>query len=150
MLKIGKMADYGLLLTNQLAKTDKPLSTTEELAKATQLPLATVRKLLKKLVDAGIVASTRGARGGYVLAKAATDLTVADVINAIEGPIAITQCSGHDAHCSMAADCDLKENWSTINRVIATVLGQLSLADMANRVSERTIRFLGNSDGTRG
>ncbi len=141
MLRIGKLADYGLLLTNHLAKTDKPLNTTEELAAATHLPLATVRKLLKKLVDAHIVDSTRGVKGGYVLARAPSALTVADVINAIEGPIAVTQCTGHGGGCSLSQGCDLKDNWNYINQVIGTVLQQLTLADMAERVSERVIRF---------
>lgn len=141
MLKIGKLADYGLLLTNHLAKTHKTLLTTEELAAATHLPLATVRKLLKKLVDGGVIASTRGMHGGYTLAREPAQLTVADVLNAIDGPIALTQCAAQGEGCNLAGGCDLRENWSYINQVIGTVLRQLTLADMTDKMAERTIHF---------
>ena len=91
MIRVGKMADYGLLVTNELAKINGELMKTEDIANRVQLPLTTVRKILQHLVDAQVVQSYRGINGGYRLAKPASDINIAEVIVAIEGPIAITE-----------------------------------------------------------
>jgi FeS assembly SUF system regulator len=134
MLRIGKMSDYALLLTNHLVGRSDSLCTTEDIVKACRLPLATVRKLLKKLVDAQIVISYRGVRGGYRLAREPEDITVAEVISAIEGPIALTECSQQQGACNLSADCELRQNWNYLNQKIAALLGNVSLAQMAASV----------------
>ena len=91
MIKIGKLADYALLITDHLVATTDSLCTNVELSRATHLPIATVRKLLKKLVDAGIVTSYRGINGGYRLSTSPEDIAIAQVITAIEGPISINR-----------------------------------------------------------
>lgn len=131
MLRIGKMSDYALLLTNHLVGTTDSLRTTEDIVNASRLPLATVRKLLKKLVDAEIVVSYRGVRGGYRLAREPLDITIADVISAIEGPIALTECAQQQGDCNLAADCDLRQNWNYVNQMVATLFNNISLAQMA-------------------
>lgn len=136
MLRIGKMADYALLITNQMVIADQ-LSTTEALASATQLPLATVRKLLKQLVDANIVKSQRGAYGGYTLAKDPKHLSIADVISAIEGPIALTQCASDLGTCNLFDRCALKNNWSLLNDIVGEVLQKISLTDMSCKINAR-------------
>jgi FeS assembly SUF system regulator len=141
MLRIGKMTDYALLLTNHLVMSAEALCTTEELAAATLLPLATVRKLLKQLVDAGIVASYRGAKGGYRLAEAPGQFTIADVIAAIEGPIALTQCATQGDACDLSASCGLKGNWVFLNQMVANLFQHITLDDMSRRVSERVVEF---------
>ncbi len=141
MLKIGKMADYALVLTHQLVKSVEPLSTTEDLTSASQLPLATVRKLLKNLVDANIVTSYRGINGGYKLSKAPQNITVADVIAAIEGPITLTECTQHQSDCGLASNCDLKENWGYINKIVASLFSHITLADMAKKIPEHVIEL---------
>jgi FeS assembly SUF system regulator len=131
MLRIGKMSDYALLLTNHLVGTTDSLCTTESIVIACHLPLATVRKLLKKLVDAQIVISYRGVRGGYRLAREPENITVAEVIAAIEGPIALTECTQLENDCSLAADCELRQNWNYLNQMVATLFSNISLAQMA-------------------
>lgn len=139
MLRIGKMADYALVLTNHLVLTQDDLCTTDDLIEATQLPLATVRKLLKHLVDAGIVTSTRGAKGGYRLANDPVVFTIADVISAIEGPIALTHCITAKGNCDLSRTCEMKSNWSYLNQMVADLFQHITLADMARRVSEHVV-----------
>jgi len=135
MLRIGKMADYALLITNHLVSSNNQLQTTETLAKATYLPVTTVRKLLKQLVDAGIVNSYRGIKGGYVLAQNPEVLSVADVVVAIEGPISLTECSTDKGECNLTGKCRLKTNWNYLNVVVSNILKQISLADMSKKMS---------------
>ncbi len=151
MLRIGKMSDYALLLTNHLVGKTDTLCTTEEIVVACRLPQATVRKLLKKLVDAHVVVSYRGVRGGYRLAREPKDITIAEVIVAIEGPIALTECTQIRNDCSLAVDCELRQNWNYLNQMVATLFSNISLAQMAksgpvsrtdpDRPSEQTFSF---------
>lgn len=141
MLRIGKMADYALLITNHLVKKTDELCTSEDLLQATHLPPATVRKLLKKLVDAGIIKSIRGAKGGYRLSSDPRGFTLIDVISAIEGPIALTQCSQADEVCDLANHCDLKRNWSYVNQMVLKLFKQITLADMASNNIESNLRI---------
>jgi FeS assembly SUF system regulator len=148
MLRVGKMTDYALLLTNQLVKSGDELNTTEQLAKATHVPLATVRKLLKLLVDAGIVTSYRGANGGYCLANDPAKLTIADVISAIEGPIALTECSTQQSVCDLASTCGLKTNWSYLNQIVTNMFEQITLADMSCSIDKRIVEFSAAASST--
>lgn len=151
MLHIGKMADYALLITNQLVLTRNQLSTTEALAKATQLPLATVRKLLKQLVDTGIVKSQRGVKGGYTLAKDPALISLADVLTAIEGPICLTKCAIQQDGCDLSAKCSLKSNWGYLNEIVADVLEQVSVFDMSENfaVANESLQLIKLSNATR-
>jgi len=135
MLRIGKMADYALLITNQMVAASNQLRTTDALAGATHLPLATVRKLLKQLVDAGIVKSHRGVNGGYTLAQNPDLVSVADVIIAIEGPISLTQCATTPNSCDLMANCALKSNWSLLNNLLADMLQKISLSEMSGKMA---------------
>jgi len=135
MLRIGKMADYALLITNQMVVDSDRLRTTEALAGSTHLPLATVRKLLKQLVDAGIVKSLRGVNGGYTLARNPTVISVAEVIAAIEGPIALTKCATVQGACDLLAQCALKSNWSFLNAMVTDMLQNVTLFDMSEKIS---------------
>ncbi len=129
MLRIGKLADYALLIIDCLARQADQM-TTEAIAQQVNVPLATVRKLLKLLVDSGLVQSRRGFRGGYQLARSARSITIADVIRSVEGPVGLTQCSQDDSHCDLSSDCNLKDNWQFINDIILDQLERITLADM--------------------
>ena len=131
MIRLGKMADYGLLVTNEIIKGSVELKKTEDIARKVKLPITTVRKILQHLVDAQLVESFRGVNGGYRLARPPEKIKIADVITAIEGPIAITECSVADKHCNLEETCSMKENWSFINFIVDQILKQISLADMA-------------------
>ncbi len=136
MLRIGKLADYGLLIADCLARAAGQL-TTEAIVRETGVPEATVRKLLKLLVDGGVVASRRGLRGGYRLARGADRITVAELIAAIEGPIGLTECTHDDSHCSLTPSCAQRGNWHVINDLIQRQLSTITLADMIGDLSYR-------------
>lgn len=129
MLRIGKLADYALLIVDCLAKQQGQL-TTEAIASRINVPLATVRKLLKLLVDAGLLRSQRGLKGGYRLAREASRISVADVIMAVEGPPGLTQCAQDEQGCDLASDCELKDNWHFISDIIQQQLERITIADM--------------------
>ena len=99
----------------------------------TQIPEPTASKVLKRLTRAGVVASHRGAKGGYTLARPARDIGIHQVIEALEGPIAVTECSDEssDSLCEYETNCGVRANWQRINIAVQTALSQVTLADMA-------------------
>ncbi|MEJ2415692.1 MAG: SUF system Fe-S cluster assembly regulator [Exilibacterium sp.] len=131
MLKIGRLADYGLLIAHYLEQRAEQV-TTEEIARGTFIPVATARKLLKYLVDGGIVASRRGLRGGYQLARPGPEISIADVIQAVEGPIALTECNRGSGNCELEPTCALRDSWSFINDLVTDRLKTFTLADIAS------------------
>jgi len=137
MLKIGKLADYGLLIADCLSRTDDQL-TTENIVQDTGLPEATVRKLLRLLVEGGVVSSRRGLRGGYRLSRTPDRITVAELIAAIEGPIGLTECTHEDTNtCSLTDNCGQRSNWHTITDLISRQLATITLADMRGDLSRQ-------------
>ena len=131
MLKLGKLADYGTMLVTVLAGEPERLLSAQELANRTHVAAPTVSKLLKLLTRGGLVESLRGAKGGYKLARPASDITVADVIAAIDGPIGLTECSVHKGDCAVESTCGVRGNWRLINTAIHQALKSVTLADMA-------------------
>lgn len=137
MLRIGKLADYGLLIADCLASEHEQM-TTERIAQHTGLPDATVRKLLRLLVDAGLVSSRRGLKGGYRLSREPDRISVAELIAAIEGPIGLTECNHEDTNtCSLTDNCGQRNNWGVINDLISRQLQTITLADMLGDLSRR-------------
>lgn len=129
MFKLGKLTDYGTVLMTALATAPDTLQTTQGLATSTHLSPATVAKLLKTLVRSGLVESLRGAHGGYRLARRAERITVADIVCALEGPIALTECSMHRG-CGIDSHCGVRANWRVINHAIRSALEAVTLAQM--------------------
>ena len=136
MLRIGKMTDYALVLMHRLAKSPSLQLRMEELAAETRLGLPTVRKLMRQLVNAGLVRSERGAKGGYQLARFPELITIAHIVAAVEGPLAITEC------CDDDGGCDVESQMPTLNELITLMLGSISLTDMG--------RLCGNVQGNLG
>ncbi len=130
MLRIGKMTDYSLVIMSSLAKSPTRLFRMEELASATQLGLSTVRKLMRMLVAAGLVRSERGAKGGYQLARLPETISIAQVVIAVEGPLAITECCDDDGGCELSGDCEVESHMPTLNHLIAKMMDTISLSDM--------------------
>jgi FeS assembly SUF system regulator len=130
MLRMSKLTDYGTMVLAQLPAKAEGLSTAGEVAHATHLGPPTVRKLLKSLVHAGLVVSTRGAQGGYALARAADSISAAEIIDALEGPVAITECSSVDGGCDLESFCRVGMAWQRINQSIRKALQDVSLADL--------------------
>lgn len=137
MIKLSRMADYGVILMVQLARAGTKRTTAAELADSTALPLPTVSKLLKQLAAAHLLVSHRGAMGGYGLAREAEDIPVSDVIAALDGPIALTECITADGiSCEMEALCPTRTNWRQINNALVEALEKVSIAEMARPVYE--------------
>ena len=132
MLRISKMTDYAVVLATHLASADGPHAA-RDLALQTQIPEPTASKVLKKLARAGVVVSQRGAKGGYALARPAAQVGIHEVIEAIEGPIAVTECSDEttDSSCEYETNCEVRANWQRINLAVQSALADISLADMA-------------------
>lgn len=142
MLKISKLADYGTVIMSALAFEPQRLYSTKALADQVHIALPTVRKLLKLMVSAHIVNSVRGMGGGYQLAKRPQEISIAQIIAAIEGKPALTECSSHTGSCMQDTVCTIKSNWKVINQVVLSVLENLTLEDMLNPVlEEKPIRF---------
>lgn len=130
MLKLSKMTDYATVILSQMAKDKKRVHGALEIAEITGIAQPTVSKVLKVLVKANVLVSLRGAKGGYMLAKDPDRITVASVINAFEGPIALTECTASHKVCDQATGCRIQGNWHFINQKISQALESITLADM--------------------
>lgn len=130
MLKLSKLTDYAVVVLVRLAG-ESGLQTSGGIAQATGVPEPTVAKVLKIMTTAGLVCSQRGARGGYRLARPLHAIPVADVITAIDGPIALTACVEHSVSvCDSSSLCPVKGRWDAVNAAILDALSGISLADM--------------------
>jgi FeS assembly SUF system regulator len=130
MIILSKLADYGVIVATHLAADPGRQLTAATVAEETQLPRATVAKILKTLAHAGLVTATRGAAGGYRLARAASAISVAEVVAAIDGDIGLTQCSVHVAECARTDYCPTRPHWTAINRVVEQALSAVSIDAM--------------------
>ena len=130
MLRITKIADYGFILLTHMANQEHDsLHNAKDLSETIGIPLPTVSKVLKILTQGGILQSHQGSRGGYSLIRPAAHITAVEIIEAIEGPVAITDCSSIEG-CDR--NCKVSNSWQQVNGTIITALQELSLADMAS------------------
>jgi FeS assembly SUF system regulator len=141
MLRVGKLTDYGTAVMTSLAQQPDRLQSAAEIAAELRLTLPTVSKVLKALVQHGLVVSLRGAKGGYSLAVQPKEISVAQIIAAIEGPIALTECSDTAKACEQESLCSVRGNWQRINKAVLAALQQVTLADLA-RPAEQPLRFM--------
>ena len=155
MLRLNRMTDYAILLLASLASRPDEIVTSASLAHHTQLNQPTVAKLAKALVKAGVVIAERGVNGGYRLARPATAITAAEVIEAIEGPIALTACvDGVEDPCQTRHGCFLSGHWNAVNSSIREALEKVSLDSLCNPemmfpgvTSTLDNNHIGNQDG---
>lgn len=131
MLRIARLTDYATALMVRLAREPSCCFSAAQLADDLGLPQPTVAKLLKRLLRAQLLASVRGAAGGYSLAHAPHAISIADVVSAIEGPVALTECALGKGTCSLEPGCATRANWQLISRAVRVALEAVSLADMA-------------------
>ena len=134
MLRISKMTDYAIMVMVELHASRGEVLTAHALAEHSHLELPTVSKVLKLLVKTGLIDSYRGVNGGYSLERKAQDISVAEIIAAIEGPIAMTECSVEEGLCAQEALCGLRGNWQRISVAVANAMEGVSLAEMAQPV----------------
>lgn len=130
MLRISKLTDYATVLLASLSDADGGLTSASELAEATGIGLPTVSKLLKELQRAGLVRSTRGARGGYQLARPADEITAAQIIDAVEGPVALTECASDHGQCDLESHCSVGHSWQRVSLAIRRSLQDVPLASL--------------------
>jgi FeS assembly SUF system regulator len=135
MLRLSKLTDYATVILSHIAKESSQTHSALCVAEATGIALPTVSKVLKILVNANVLVSTRGIKGGYALARPPENISVADVISALEGPIALTECSISHEGCEQASGCGISANWGLINQAIHNVLKSITLADMIKPVN---------------
>lgn len=130
MLRVTKLTDYATLVMSVLAATPDRVLSAAELAERAGIELPTAAKVLKPLAQAELVEGFRGANGGYRLARDARAISLADIVEAMEGPLAMTECSIHDGQCGIEDSCGVRGNWQRINTVIADALASVSLHSM--------------------
>src|SRR6202167_4253967 len=131
MLRMGKLTDYATVVLASLAQEPALHRAAAELAERTRLSRPTVSKVLKGLQRAGLVISSRGAQGGYRLARAPEDITAAQILDVFEGPIAITECSSASSQCGIERMCRVGGAWQRINASIRRALEDRTLQQLA-------------------
>jgi len=136
MLRVGKLTDYGTVVMTSFARQPQRMHSANEMAAELGLALPTVSKVLKALVQHGLLVSHRGAKGGYSLAAAPEEISVAQIIAAIEGPIALTECSDATGLCGQETQCSVRGNWQLINDAVREALEGVTLADLARPMAQ--------------
>lgn len=131
MLRLSRLTDYGTVVLAYLARTER-LCSTAAVADGTRLAPTTVSKLLKALTRARLVDSVRGSQGGYRLARPATAISAGEIIDALEGPVSITECSSDHSQCDLATVCGVGAAWQRINIAIRAGLDHITLAQLAD------------------
>lgn len=128
MLRLSKLSDYAVVVLTRLDRAGT-VQTSVGLAASTSVPEPTVAKVLKTLAQSGLVVSQRGARGGYRLGRSLDRISVADVIEAVDGPIAITACVD-GTPCACGGHCHLHGRWDPVNAAVRKALSDVTLADL--------------------
>jgi FeS assembly SUF system regulator len=137
MLRVSKLTDYATIIMTVLADTAEGVLSAQDVAARARLELPTVSKLLKQLAHAGLVESFRGVNGGYRLAREPAQITIAQIVTAMEGPIGMTECSAQVGLCDHEPHCGVRVNWQRINQAIAHALAEVTLADMLKPVPRK-------------
>ena len=136
MLRLSKKADYALMAMKHLAlRGDRGSSSAREIAEQYDIPIELMAKVLQRLVQRGLLASHQGTRGGYQLSRLPRQITVADVIQAIEGPVTVTACSTDDNHCEQFSKCNVRDPLRRVRERIAAALGECTIAELASDVA---------------
>jgi len=135
MLRLARLADYGLVIAASLVDAPEGKVKLEQVAEKTQLPVPTVRKIMKLLVDGAVVRSERGVNGGYALSRPARQISVAQIVQAVEGGVALTDCCREDNVCDVRHACTVHSNWLVINQTVNTLFERISLQDMTRHLS---------------
>ena len=154
MLRINKLTDYGILLLARFAQ--EPAGATlsaRALAASAHLPLPVVSKMLKTLAGVGLLRSVRGAKGGYQLACEPRALSVAALLELLEGPVALMECAAGPGHCEQEQRCTLREPWQRINAAVRSALSKVTLAELLpspTRASGVELLNISRTHGVRG
>jgi len=134
MLRLSKLTDYGTVIMTHMARQPARVYSAAEVATAIGVTVPTAGKILKTLARENLLQSLRGAHGGYLLSRPPDQISIAQVIDALEGPVGVTECSAALGLCAQESSCSLRANWQRVNQVIRHVLNNLTLADMTQPV----------------
>lgn len=148
MIRINRETDYGIGILSLMARAGEDRFNAARIAEERGLPQPVVSKILKQLARGGLLVSYRGAKGGYGLARRPERITVADIIAALEGPIALTDCADEGPEvCQYGDHCTVSDNWNRINRVVKGALQGITLAEMSEpdgpATTEHPLEFTG-------
>ncbi|MDF1763680.1 MAG: SUF system Fe-S cluster assembly regulator [Oleibacter sp.] len=132
MLKLSKLTDYGVLVLSHLVTQGATMQSVDDLCTATGLNPPTIRKVMKSLVDHGLVTARRGVKGGYRIGRSAQQISMLDVVEAFEGPVALTECAQDHNNCDITATCDLADGWDGINQLLMQMMSRITLEDVRN------------------
>jgi FeS assembly SUF system regulator len=148
VIRLSKLADYGIVMMTNMARHPKRQHNAAEIAAESHIPLPMASKILKALARAGLLASHRGAKGGYGLARDAETITVAQVIVALDGPISLTACiEDGPGDCGIESLCPARANWQRINDAIRHALDDITMAEMALAVPSAFMSPVGTKVG---
>ncbi len=131
MIRMTRLTDYGIMLLTVFARHPERVRSARELASVARLPQPTVSKILKTLAHDGLLVARRGVKGGFSLSRPPDRISIAEIVVALEGPIAITECSEAHGTCALEPVCIVRSNWRKINRVVLDALEGIALSEMA-------------------
>ena len=135
MIRMSKETDYGIVVLAYFAGAQKGLKhNAREVAMESQLPLPMVRKILKILAREGLLLSHRGAKGGYTLARRGERISIAEIVKAMEGPLAMTECIEAPGECRHEPVCGLRTSWQKINEIVFEALDSMTLSDLTGQL----------------
>jgi FeS assembly SUF system regulator len=135
MIRITKVTDYGFVLLTRMIRSDEEFHNARAVSEATHIPLPMVSKILKSLTRSGLLDSQRGVKGGYTLARPANEISVIEIIDALEGPVAITECSCEPvSKCELESLCPVSTSWNKINIAVRGALEGITLAEIAKPI----------------
>lgn len=142
MIRLSKETDYGILLLAYLAAVPEVMVfSARDLSAETRVPLPMVSKVLKALAREGVLVSQRGPKGGYALARRPEKISIAEVIAAMEGPVALTECIEHPGDCVQEPTCQVRRNWAMINERVRASLHGITLAEMALPLGDHLVNI---------
>ena len=136
MLRVSKLADYGTVVMASMARDPLRVHSAAEVATRIGLGTPTVSKVLKTLARRGLVSSSRGAKGGYRLPRAPAEITIAQIVDAMDGPIGMTECSAAHRLCPQEGGCGARASWQTINHLVLETLSRVTLEQMAHSTAQ--------------
>ena len=137
MITLSKMADYGTVVMTSMVHEPERSRSAAEVAAAIHVPVPTVSKILKMLTRGGLLVSVRGIRGGYLLARPSSEITLVDIIHAMDGPIGMTECSVTPGLCTQESGCAVRATWQRVNQAVLGVLREITLDQMVVPVPQR-------------
>jgi len=131
VIRLTNLADYAVVLMTAAAREPEQRLSAARAAEATAIPMPTVAKLMGTLARAGLLLASRGVAGGFALAREPAEISVADIVEAVDGPIALTACVTGEAHeCAIEGVCGVRGHWGPINQAVRAALEHVTLADL--------------------